>query len=287
MSSIHGLEMRSRHDSGVALLLVLALLTALIVPCLTMARMAVTRAVTRSMEQDLAVALDLERECERVIRDWLARDGRKVVLPWEQAVPGLELMDEAIPVADRWVRVKILAIDQCGLPPIERADASRYVGHVPQRVLEHARESFDPAREPCGLDWFVEPESGDSPFPKAVGENTSDAPLGSLVATHNPDSLVNANSAPAWLIEATLRELGRGGIEVIQDARQRGLPVATGQVPTRDSVGQSGPVLVTESTAWAFRVDVSIEPGVARSWWLVFTRGTGGWHSAQRIAIPF
>lgn len=175
-----------------------------------------------------------------------------------------------------------------------------------------AREAHDsggtvfPMSGPSDVLWFGQ---GDAEVAAVDNDARQDTPLalGSIIATHNGDNpatwrrtgrrlrgsrslpsggVVNVNTAPIELIESAMRAAGRGGIEVVIDARTRGESVPLGSLTNGRSQQQQAntPVLVGSSSAWAFRIDISVGP-LTRSWWAVYSSSRSQWECVQRLAI--
>jgi len=109
--------------------------------------------------------------------------------------------------------------------------------------------------------------------------------LGGYIATYSPPpGRININTASMTVVAEALRMVGVGGIEQIREARRRGMRAslgALGQV-TEENQG-SAPALVSQSDAWAFRIDVRVG-GLTRSWWAVYAFRED-WNLVQRLAI--
>ncbi len=176
------------------------------------------------------------------------------------------------------------------------------------QLVDHAANDFEvsvfPRPAPSDVMWF-----GNGDERVAQAENAPDQSgafaLGSLIATHNTarsarrtgrrsrassggsGGVVNVNTAPIELVESAMRTAGRGGIEVVIDARTRGESVPLGSL-TDDGAQQqqqaNTPILVGSSSAWAFRIDISVGP-LTRSWWAIYTNSRSQWECVQRLAI--
>jgi hypothetical protein len=118
-------------------------------------------------------------------------------------------------------------------------------------------------------------------WPSSTGES-----FGAYVATHNPGHL-NVSTAPLVLLEAALRDAGRGGLEAILAARSEGrqAPIPT---PASDRIDETrsnvGERFVSVSDAWAFRVDARAGR-VRRSHWLQYRPQELKWRCVQRLLI--
>ncbi len=185
------------------------------------------------------------------------------------------------------------------------------------QLIDHAASDFGvsvfPMPGPSDAMWFGNGDSLAAP-PESVPDQTAALALGALIATHNNNNAastrrtgrrlrassgrsaggasgtsgggINVNTAPIELIESAMRAAGRGGIEVVIDSRTRGESVPLGGLIERGSQQQQGntPVLVGSSSAWAFRIDISVGP-LTRSWWAVYASSRSGWECVQRLAI--
>jgi hypothetical protein len=301
---------------GVALLITLAAIVISVVACASLARLAVTTALSRSIDSRSELATDLLHAAETPIQRWLREQAAHVVLPPDATAPAILVLDDVIGAESRTSRLTITAWDQRGMAPpslLVRGMPTRST--VPSDMLAHiddARKTHGEMldRSP-GLDLFETPESGFPAFainePTRFGEVTtgessrieSRAALGAFIATHNPpppqsnqrrsrrrnrpQAAINVNTAPIELIEAAMRMAGRRGIEQIVDARERGESArATGSVIAQPI--PNAPALIATSDVWSFRIDATIGT-LSRSWWAVYTKDQGSWRCVQRLAI--
>lgn len=301
---------------GVALLITLAAIVIAIVACTSLARVAITTSLTRSIDSRSERAADLLRAAEAPILLWLRERAPHIVLPPDATSPAILVLDDVISVEIDTVRLTLTAWDQRGMAPsslLVRGVPTRSA--VPSDMLDH----IDDARktrgnvldQSPGLDLFDAPESPFPTFtanePMRFGGATSGssrgfesrAALGAYVATHNPppheprqrrsrrrkrpQTAINVNTAPIELIEAAMRMAGLRGIEQIIDARERGEPATAAGT----AVGQAlpnAPALIATSDVWSFRIDATIGT-LNRSWWAVYTKDQGAWRCVQRLAI--
>lgn len=121
--------------------------------------------------------------------------------------------------------------------------------------------------------------------------------LGAVFGTHTAKTgPINVNTAPAWLLEAALRQAGRGGLEQILDNRaaNRSSPVPQAATGIASSDESMMPTFVSASDLWSFRIDArcAIAGGaqgfVGGSWWAVYQRSSSSttpWTCVQRLAI--
>ncbi len=190
-------------------------------------------------------------------------------------------------------------------------DRVKYMENSPlglDQLLDHTANDYEasvfPRSAPSDVLWFGD---GERTGPVAdAPDGGAPLTLGSVIATQNGNnarsarrtgrrsrasaserrSVVNVNTAPIGLIESALRAAGRGGIEVVVDARTRGESVPLGSLTDGRSQQQqaNAPVLVGSSSAWAFRIDISVGP-LVRSWWTVYAISRSQWECVQRLAI--
>jgi hypothetical protein len=89
------------------------------------------------------------------------------------------------------------------------------------------------------------------------------------------------------LLEAALRDAGRGGLEAILAARSEGrqVPIPTAASDANDTAANGiGERFVSVSDAWAFRVDARVGR-VRRSHWLQYRPQESKWRCVQRLFI--
>ncbi|MEW6741426.1 MAG: hypothetical protein AB1486_01600 [Planctomycetota bacterium] len=312
------------REKGAALLIVLGALVMLVTTAAALARLAGTKRLAARLDQETWIADDLLRELEGVMRDWLEEESKKVSLPPEQESPEVAVLHDIVIAGPTRIEVVITAWDQCGMVPAPLAwsgGALRLgVSSGMARILDRVATKPEGA---WGLDLLAGLCPGMAIFPRAAStpavafggeaeeiaargesralDDAEEAPgkhrgmrardrlvepaLGAFVATHNPDTLININTAPRALLEAALRLSGRGGLEMILEHRRHGtlapVPAAKKERPSE----ASDPVLVSTSPVWAFRIDIRVGR-LARSWWAIYREREGRWSCAQRLCIP-
>ena len=156
-------------------------------------------------------------------------------------------------------------------PEARRAVDRAAIGHNEKPGLDLIQPVGDlavfPAPVPVEPAWFGAAPPEEPPAAKRTGHEPA---LGACVATHNPGS-VNVNTAPMKLVDAALRQAGRGGIEQILQARTEGKQASVAD-EGRGRRGSSRLAILGTSTAWAFRIDGGVGP-LTRSWWAVYEPG--------------
>lgn len=284
---------RSSHCRGAALLLVLATLVLTTVSCAIAARSAATLTATRQADHAARIADELLRSADAPIQHWLAESAPTAALPPEVDEPRLDVLHDVIPLGAFDAEITITAFDQLGMVPWSLLDsASPITSALPPELarLDLDAESTD---APFGLDaiergvlayeWRIFPTSDENDQPA----------IGALIATHNTSGGgggsgggsggggggVNVNTAPRKLLEVAMREAGRGGIEAILAARERGEAVSFAARSSRSS--QQSIAIVSRSDTWSFRIDIRVGP-VMRSWWCVYQSN----ECVQRLVIP-
>jgi len=279
-------------ETGVALLLVLAAVMLLSVTTLSFYRFSVSLHLVETADRDTEMAQDLVDAAEAPIEQWLRKRSDAVVLPPDAPTPRVVVLQERWRLVGRPFVLEIVAYDQEGMVSLEAAKGGSPLWAV---LSEEVRRAIERARwsegATLGLDLFAVGaglDSGLSPYPVAdsPGDRSSQAPLGALVATHNdaPGSL-NVHTAPFAMLDAVFRGQGRGGLELILDARLQGVPVDAVPPRAETSKEDAFPRLTLQSTTWAFRTDVGV--GAVRiSYWSIFRfQGDAGWARVQRLQI--
>ena len=270
---------------GFALLLVLLLAPVLLTLGAGITLWVTTDRTQESIDTSRTLADELAQAAEPFVLDWLRTRSSLVVLQPEVQVPAVSLLRIDVDLGERPSRLVLTAFDQCAMVPAVAARSGRLGLPPTHRAVNRTLAQWDPER-PLGLDLFV-PESGTpSPYP-AIGVDHEPPPLGAVLGTHNLGrGVINVHTAPHWLLDEVYRGLGRGDLPFLLESRRKGERTALatgGEVnPTADSDGL--PTLVTESRAWAVRVDATVG-AVTRSWWTVYRLQRGGWHLVQRHLI--
>jgi len=305
---------------GVALLVVLAALVIAVTAAVTIASVASTARLAQSVDDRARLANELGRAAEAPIIDWLTNESAEVVLPpapapapeenttsWPE--PRVEVLHDQWTVNGQTFELHITAWDQLGMVPINIANAG-----LPLRlaVPEHALQAVDdielPEEQAAGLDLFVGREAIDvNVFPKApniepvlfgdgsdggsMSNESNDgsvhqlAAIGAVLATHHASGQrINIHTAPIEVVEAAMREAGRGGLEAIIAARENGEQISLGSLPQLIDPNDQAPQLVTQSDTWAFRVDARVDL-VRKSWWSIYRRHEDSWKCVQRLVI--
>jgi hypothetical protein len=291
---------------GAALLIVLATLAVAATACATLARVASTRAARHRFHARSAAAADVLRAADAPIHRWLETKSGSVVLPPEAPIAEVVVLHDVWPSGADRIDLCITAYDQCGMLPIETADPLLRAAAPPEVAsLVSIPDRRNTRAAPPGLDLFAADAdraglalfpSPMAPAPTLFGDavqdgsepprhNAAAAPaLGAWVATHNPGRFINVNTAPIPLIKAALQSAGRGGLDQILKARSDGKRAAAPPPAPRRIRGQTAPVPVSASTAWAIRVDARVGPVVASSW-RVYVNEAGRWRCAQKLVI--
>ena len=302
---------------GAALLIVLAALILTVTASVSLARLASTTKMQRTLDRAAIVADDLLRAAEAPIIAWLESESAQVVLPPEVESPRAEVLHDAWSDGKLAYELDITAWDQCGMVPIQLARSGS-----PLRLALSAdvRRALDQVKikpnEPPGLDLFLarvistdgdmrvfprslptQPLVFKDPFaPSAAQPSVDDDPsqadppatstvpaVGALVGTHS-GGRINVNTAPPDVVKHGLRAAGRGGLELVLAARADGRSVPLGDLPVSSSSSRAAPQIVGSSVAWSFRIDVQIGP-LRRSWWAVYVKSRSTWECVQRLAI--
>ena len=268
---------------GAALLVVLGAVLLISIPALAMTRLATSAKQSETLSSRLEVADDLREQAIRTIYAWLASDSYEVVLSVRNRAPSLSMMEESWRVGDLSLAVSIQAYDQCGMIPVGELARGGWSDGVSEDVLQKVRTLKKGAEGRAivwGLDLFTAGTPRRDPFPGMTAERS--LALGDWLATHSTGR-VNVNTAPISLLEAVYRKLGRGGLEVVMNAREEGQISSVGAARGERS-SSSGIWLAGSSDSWSFRVDVSVG-ALVRSWWLVF-QDLGAWTLVQQLVIP-
>ena len=287
----------SRASRGSALLFVLVALAVVMPACLGLARAVTSAKVERELRHDEQLVQDLLAEADAPIQDFLTRQASSMVFPADAKYPAALVLDEAWVEGPNASSLSIVAWDQCGLASLDDARRATPMRLTLPRFATEALSRHRGGDDLPGLDGFREMD-GRSPFPPKPkvevdrGGTTLAWPgstgesLGAYIATHNPGHL-NVNTAPVVLLEAALRDAGRGGLEAILSARSEGrqAPIPTAASDRKDEAARGvGERLVSSSDAWAFRVDARVGR-VRRSQWLQYRPEESKWRCVQRLFI--
>lgn len=298
---------------GIAILLTMAMLVIVIVVVTALASRAASARFERELDRSTRLANELRRAADPVILDWLSEKSASVVLAADATTPDVMVLhhtwEDVSGAAVREYELRITAWDQCGMVPMRLAQGGSPLRlSLPALVLEQIDQADTTQLEDSvGLDCYLDPASFSqvSPFPLPSQSKPStfsaalrtyvrsppsllpvdsDGPpaIGSLLATHqssvrrrqSPAPRINVNTAPLGLVEAALREAGRGGIELIRAAREDGRAALINHLPRRDSsveTGRATPELLESSDVWAVRIDIRVNR-IQRSWWRVYQK---------------
>lgn len=285
---------------GIALLLVLAMLVLIVPLAVGMAQRASLTALNDRLTQHEVMAGALREQIESgPLATWLNRESSRIILPPEVRMPRVEVLRESWVLDDVEYEVRLTAWDQCGmaaLQPIRSGSPLRSA--VPAAVLRRLDTSATAIlSEPFGLDQFSAPVDSIASIPGGVlsafpmAGDADVHSIGAWVATHPVGSAgsINVNTAPLPLIETAMSQAGRGGIDVILNARREGrlaaLPAAATSTSGDQQRSGEAPRLVAVSSSWSVRIDIRV--GTARrSWWTVHRQSSGRWECVQRCVIP-
>jgi hypothetical protein len=296
-ANTHGRTSVPRTRRGSALLFVLVALAVVMPACLGLARAVTTVKIDRELRRDERLVQDLLAECDAPIQDFLTRRAATIVLPADVKYPATLVLDDAWTSGPDANSLSIVAWDQCGLVALDDARRATPMRLTLPRFATEVLARHRGGGDLPGLDGFREMD-GRSPFPPmpnyeierggttlAWPSSTGES-LGAYVATHNPGHF-NVSTAPVVLLEAALRDAGRGGLEAILAARSevRQVPIPTPVSNATDETGSNvGEGFVSVSDAWAFRVDVRAGH-VRRSQWLQYRPEESRWRCVQRLFI--
>lgn len=308
---------------GVALLITLAAVVVVVVACASLARVAVTTAVTRSIDERDERAADMLRAAEAPIQRWLRERSSQVVLSPDAVAPNTMVLDDLMGVVDgasgmdgdEPARLRIVAWDQRGMvpPSLLRRGVPMRSALPPEVVkqVDNARKAHSETIETSpGLDLFAGnaspyPQGTSGPITRYGNLSASILPtkermaLGGFVATHNPpvretrsrrrsrskpSPAINVNTAPIDVIESAMRMANLRGIEQVIEARERGELASVGSGSAMGKPLPNAPSLIAASDAWSIRIDASIG-SLTRSWWAVYIRDQGAWRCVQRLEI--
>ncbi len=298
---------------GAALLIVLAALILTVTASASLAGLASTLKMQRTLDHAAIGADDLLRATEAPIIAWLESESAQVVLPPEVEAPRIDVLHDTWSDGKLQYELTVTAWDQYGMVPINLARSGSPLRQALPTVI---RRAFDRVQtkpnEPPGLDLFrdtfgatdnemrifpradsTEPivfadalnstsrEDIDPRQPPAQDQPTPLA-IGALVSTHS-GGRININTAPPELLEQAFRGAGRGGFDSVLAARAEGRSVSLGDLPTSSS-SSTAPQIVGSSSAWSCRIDIRVGP-LRRSWWAVYVKSRSNWECVQRLAI--
>lgn len=284
--------MRCRR--AIALLVVLATIAVAVAALSAITRIAGMAVASRTLADDLEAAEEVLRAAHGPILRWLNDSADAIALPPDNATPEVSVLDDYWYANSRSHALRITAWDQCGMVPWSLVHGPLGEG-LSAEVVDAAMRPCD-ASMPRGLDLLealgirVYPRPSDD---ENVSGRKNLGPLpavGAFLATHNPRQgasmaderpIININTAPIPLLEASLRLVRVAGLEDVIQARRAGR-----QAPTnwRFDGEESALGLSARSASWAFRIDSSVGR-VRRSMWEVYVRHGYGWNLVQRLVI--
>jgi len=291
----HARVLRTRRGS--ALLFVLVALAVVMPACLGLARAVTAAKIDRELRRDEQLVENLLAESDAPIQDFLARKASTLVLPADVRFPAALVLDDAWASGPAAIALLIVAWDQCGLAALDDVQRATPMRLTLPRFATEALARHRGGGDLPGLDAYREID-GRSPFPPMpnveverggttlVWPSSTGESFGAYVATHNPGHL-NVSTAPVLLLEAALRDAGRGGLEAILAARSEGRQAPI-PIPASDAKSETGSNVggrfVSASDAWAFRLDARAGR-VRRSQWLQYRPQEMNWRCVQRLFI--
>lgn len=294
--------MRTRR--GAALRLVLVALVLGVAAATVAAQALSTRLLAERTREGARIA---ERAVDAAlvpVEEWLRTGSARVVLPPDAESPAVAVLDHAIALDGRTVRVRATAFDERGMLAWGLARGSgALAGALPSDVRSRLAAADLRKGEQAGLD-LIAKDASRARFPPQLGsaalsfggatsdrartDATDAVAIGALVATHGDDDpAINVNTAPLELLRRADRLAQRDVADAVAQARAGGRRFdAIPPAPGRDGndPASAGPRLVAESDLWAVRVDANAG-GASSAWWTVWRRGERGWSVAQRIRI--
>lgn len=316
--------MMHRHSAsrrGVALVWVLVILLLAVAASAALAAAASSAQMARTRDRSRTGASDLLHAAQAPILDWLTRHASTISLPPDAASPEVAVLHEVWVAGGLEHELRIAAWDQCGVVPIELLKSGSPLRlTAPPHVLELVDRLELVHGAVPGLDLLSKGQAGNEsafPLPMAtdgwrvlgakhvesqlpVHQTESPFAIGALVATHQRKvsgdnqrdrrresvAFININTAPIELVAAALRELGRGGLELVIAARMQAKPAPVVAVSGQTTHAGDGQIeLIAASHAWGLRIDARVGQ-VQQSWWAVYARSPrGSWECVQRLAI--
>ncbi len=274
---------------GAALLVVLATLVLAATASAALLRLATTEHARRTLDHRAAIADDLLTALDDPIEHWLHEESGQVVLSPEAPTPGVAVVEDSWELDGRTCAIRVTGFDQCGMVPLTVARSGSPLRLALPSDTKRLLDAVTIKRgSRPGLDLYLSPrarEPGLAVFPPAGVTEPDDAPapaFGSLVATH-PPRMINVLTAPLPLVEAAMRLAGRGDLDQVLEARERGEQPELAAPPRRSS-RRSIPRIVTVSPVWSMRIDIQVGHAL-RSWWATYERAGSNWRCVQRLAI--
>ncbi len=224
--------------------------------------------------------------------DWSLR-----VTAWDQCgmIPGLESIDAwrgSLPDDFFALARRVLANQQSDTPHTI-APLGMLASDARLSVADRLRILPRPAArasQPC---LFGEAASEASGHADKIASKQPSPYLGAHIATRvealrrrddgSSWASINVHTAPRGVLDASFKQVGRGGLDAVLAARVAGRPVVLPDLGERHE--GSGIEFVTSSPVWSFRIDAGV--GLAtRSSWVVYARLDGQWQLVQRWVIP-
>ncbi|MDQ7012451.1 MAG: hypothetical protein Q9O74_00980 [Planctomycetota bacterium] len=285
----HRPQHRKSQSRGIALLLVLATLVLAVTAATGLARVALAgRLHAETISEELRID-DLLHAVDDPILDWLHRHAGRATLPIDATSPRFTVVDDEFILDDLACRITITAFDQCGMVG-QNSVHSTMAALLPPAAFDLLAETQTAWEQSPGLDLLAASRLKDATvYP--TREHTATPALGALLATHNPPranrpAVVNINTAPLALVRAVYAARGMskgGGIDAVIEARAAGRVTSPGAM-TAPQQQSDLPVPVAMSTAWAFRIDITVGK-TRRPWWCIYTDTGSNWERVQRLAI--
>src|SRR5262245_2656094 len=113
---------RFRGRAGAALLVVLATLVMVVTASATLAGLAATTKLQRKFDERAIKCDEMLHAAEEIVQHWLKTESATVVLGPDVDVPALDIVHDVINSGEADpIRVRITAVDQCGMAPIDVA----------------------------------------------------------------------------------------------------------------------------------------------------------------------
>lgn len=283
------------HHRGVALLLVLAAVVLVSSAAVAAMRWRVIARASDLEGIDLEMCHALMIASEDIIETWLQEESRFVVLPSDAVHPGLVAFQAR---AGDW-SLTITAWDTLGMAPAHHepllSTAESLTGVAASWLSEL------PENGTLGWDNVWRMNSGSlEVFPSFEDKSSEDqTTLAAVIAlpkktsgvrgprsrsTRSQDRQVriNVQTAPMWLLEAAMESAGRGGLDAIMNARDRG---ERSPLPAADGSASDGSIrFVSSSDRWSFRVDAR-SGRIMQSYWMTY-QSAGGWELRERYVVP-
>lgn len=265
-------ERRSRERRAVALLAVLGFIVIASSAIIVSARIAATSGLAMQQREGSIASTQFMNAIRSACSQWILRHGDTAVAEDGLPYAAIAILDDELDFAGRRARIRVLAYDQDTRIPLTPQNWSAFGADLDEVEIDQLDALSIRELDDLG----VRSKGVTRVFPRVQAER---ALLGVMRSPlHEADRetrgiTLNPRTAPYEVLAVIFGESANDLAERLRDWRsdRSGRSSTFSPVSKQQRGSTLGPVTwQTESSAWAFQIDVEVGPTLARSFWAAY-----------------